>query len=375
MTNKASKSRDDGKTSVVFVMPHLHTGGAERLTIDQLTQMSTDDRLELTLILARRTGALMAEVPPSVRILDLGGVGHRSLLLGAWRLRAYLEEMRPTVVIAKLWFGIGLVFMARCWLPNWNGVTINVEDSLPVDYKKFVRLGGVKFRLLRRAHLTAEYVIAVSPEAARQVEAMGVPRHRVRVLLNGIDIDRVNALAVADPYPIVGAPYLVQVGSLKYRKGPDRSISLLTSLPRQLRLVFVGDGADRPELEELARTVGVANRVVFAGNHRNPYPLIAGAAALIQPSRCAESFGIVGAEALLLGVPIIRPTGQFQLTADALEMEFEFRTLDDASLLAATRAALARKPSPDERSVAREAITANHDIRRTTAELTSLILR
>jgi phosphatidylinositol alpha-1,6-mannosyltransferase len=61
------------------------------------------------------------------------------------------------------------------------------------------------------------------------------------------------------------APLLVTVARLVPHKGQDVVIRALASLPPDVRYLMVGDGHDRPRLESLARSCGVADRVVFSG--------------------------------------------------------------------------------------------------------------
>ncbi len=75
---------------------------------------------------------------------------------------------------------------------------------------------------------------------------------------------------------------------------------------RSIPLTIVGDGPERPRLEALARELGIRAQVTFAGVVR-PAEIpgfLAGADLMIFPAR-AEGFGLVAAEALLCGVPVI----------------------------------------------------------------------
>lgn len=67
---------------------------------------------------------------------------------------------------------------------------------------------------------------------------------------------------------IGGAPLLLTVARLVPHKGQDvalRSLAALSGEFPDARLLLVGDGHDRPRLEALARELGVAERVLFAG--------------------------------------------------------------------------------------------------------------
>jgi L-malate glycosyltransferase len=69
-------------------------------------------------------------------------------------------------------------------------------------------------------------------------------------------------------------------------------------------LVMVGDGPDRPLAEEEARSLGVADRVVFLGKIDAVAPLLADADLFLLPTD-RESFGLSALEALATGVPVV----------------------------------------------------------------------
>jgi len=72
-------------------------------------------------------------------------------------------------------------------------------------------------------------------------------------------------------------------------------------------LGIVGDGPDRPRLEALAASLGIADHVVFYGRFpeiMDMWRLLAGARIAVQPS-AREGFGLFPLEALALGRPVV----------------------------------------------------------------------
>ncbi len=70
------------------------------------------------------------------------------------------------------------------------------------------------------------------------------------------------------------------------------------------RLVFVGDGPDRPMAEEQARGLGIGDRVVFLGKMESVAELLACADLFLLPSE-SESFGLSALEAMASEVPVV----------------------------------------------------------------------
>ncbi len=100
---------------------------------------------------------------------------------------------------------------------------------------------------------------------------------------------------------------LVSVGRLRYYKGLDDLIRALPDVP-QARSIIVGSGPMETEWKELARSVGVADRVTFAGDVPDEdLPLYYAAAdVFVLPANArAEAFGTVIVEALAAGKPVV----------------------------------------------------------------------
>lgn len=98
--------------------------------------------------------------------------------------------------------------------------------------------------------------------------------------------------------------YIVHVGKFKPQKDHHSLIQAYAQAAPTLPLVLVGTGALMEECRTLATDLGVADKVIFAGFHENPYPYIRHATLMVLSSQF-EGFGIVIAEALALGIPVI----------------------------------------------------------------------
>ena len=73
---------------------------------------------------------------------------------------------------------------------------------------------------------------------------------------------------------------------------------------KSARLVLVGDGPERKNLEKEARNLKLSNYIFFAGYQENPYKFMRESDVFVSSSR-SEGFGIVLVEALSLGVSIV----------------------------------------------------------------------
>jgi glycosyltransferase involved in cell wall biosynthesis len=162
-------------------------------------------------------------------------------------------------------------------------------------------------RLILFAAHAAAGIITVSQALKDELVALGVAPSRVKVLRNGVDLqmfqpkDRATARAALG----LDGPTLVSVGLLIERKGHALVIEALANLPGY-RLVIVGEGPDRPALEQLAARLGVADRVRFLGRvaHERLADIYTAADALVLASS-REGWPNVLLEAMACGTPVV----------------------------------------------------------------------
>jgi glycosyltransferase involved in cell wall biosynthesis len=109
----------------------------------------------------------------------------------------------------------------------------------------------------------------------------------------------------AGPY----GDYVLFVGRIESIKRPDLAVRAMQYIDRPVRLVVVGEGSQRARTEELAASLGVADRIEFAGTAGEAalIALYKGALAVIY-SPFDEDYGYVTLEAFLSHKPVITTT-------------------------------------------------------------------
>lgn len=128
------------------------------------------------------------------------------------------------------------------------------------------------------------------------------------------------------PHPWLGSdrnvPVVLSVGRLVQQKGFDvllRAIGLLHHRGTRVRLIILGDGPLRAELEAVARELGIANSVALLGFVDNPRRYLQGCDVFVLASR-SEGFGLALTEAMSLGKPVIAtraPGGPTEIIRDS----------------------------------------------------------
>ncbi len=141
-----------------------------------------------------------------------------------------------------------------------------------------------------------------------------VPRARIRVVPGGTDLTRfrpagTRAEARARLGWPVDRPTIAIVARLVPAKGIDRAIDAMSEIRRHVpdvRLVVVGDGPQATELHARMHELNLDDAIHFAGFQRESVADAYRAADVaIVPSIAFESFGLVAAEALACGTPVL----------------------------------------------------------------------
>ncbi len=153
----------------------------------------------------------------------------------------------------------------------------------------------------------ADALIAVSAALAERLVELGAHPDRVRVLRNGVDttLFRPADRATARADLRLDGPTLVSVGYLIPRKGHDRTLTALASLPG-VTLLLVGEGPERAALEALARRLGVSDRVRFLGaKPQGELPRFYTAADAMVLASSREGWANVLLESMACGTPVV----------------------------------------------------------------------
>ncbi|MEQ3621820.1 MAG: glycosyltransferase [Marinobacter sp.] len=126
----------------------------------------------------------------------------------------------------------------------------------------------------------------------------------LRVITNPCPVEQIDALAQEAAPDIPSEPYILNVARLVPQKGHALLLEAYKQSGIARKLVIVGEGPLKNDLEEKAKALGIADRVFFAGKRRNPYPWMKQAELFVLASEY-EGLGIVLTEALACNTPIM----------------------------------------------------------------------
>lgn len=151
----------------------------------------------------------------------------------------------------------------------------------------------------------AEKVVVPSPSAADvAVTWAGVPRERVAIVPNAVDVESFNAIYDVNAARRAHEPRRIGfIGRLDPIKRVADLVAAMSHLPA-CRLDIYGDGVERPRLEAQIERLRLRDRVSLHGAIARPHEALATMDVLVLPSK-AEGFGLVLIEAMAAGVPVV----------------------------------------------------------------------
>ena len=255
-----------------------------------------------------------SELAPTVRIVDLRRPRLWTSLPAFW---LYLRRGRPDVVFSSMPLANGIAAWASRLLLRGPRVIVSERNALllvmgELESPSAARLRyKIMMRIIRYSYRFASAVVAISDGVAQQVRSIpGLSAEKVHVIYNPAYPERIEDLLSEKPdHPWLAnldTPIVLGVGRLVKQKDFEtllRAVEIV-SRRRDVRLVLVGDGEERENLEKLASTLDFLDRFSLHGFCENPLPMMRGASVFVLSS-FQEGFGNVLVEAMACGTPVV----------------------------------------------------------------------
>jgi glycosyltransferase involved in cell wall biosynthesis len=304
----------------IFV-PEMIAGGAQRSMLKLAGGMAARGH-KVDLVLACAQGPFLAEVPASVRLIDLKA---RRVMTSLPGLVRYLRRERPDALLSVLHANPVAIWARRqAGVPTRLVVSERNTLSCAVRSVSDLRMSLMP-QLARWFYPWADSIVTVSKGVADDLAHLTrIPRERIQVIYNPIVTPELRVRARAPlEHPWFGKdepPVVLAVGRLVEQKDFPTLIRAFAQVRRthKSRLLILGEGEERPALEALARQLGLEDGISLPGFVGNPYPYMSQASVFVLSSRWE---GLPGAliEALYCGAPVVAtdcPSGPREILAE-----------------------------------------------------------
>lgn len=292
----------------------MECGGVERITLN-MARYLTSHGYRIDLLLRIATGEFLSDVPPGVRVHELGGSYFGTL----YSLVKYLRRERPLNLLSFMYPQNELALLANYLAGSHTRTLVSIRSMLSgqdhiVQFRwpilSRIHTPIVMF-LCRHTYARADIILAVSHGAAQDLATVtNIALSRIQVIYNPVIAPRLFALAeepLQHPwFKDSHIPVILGVGRLHKIKNFALLIHAFALVYKQrvARLVILGTGPEERRLRDLVHALNLTDVVDMPGFVGNPYPFIRAATALVSTSHFEALPGVL-IEALALGTPVV----------------------------------------------------------------------
>ena len=276
------------------------------------------------LVVAKADGPFRSQVSSLVRLVDierwwmrLPGIrrGKRSrVLVSPPALARYLRLERPEALLSASHY----VNVAAVWGRRLAGIDIPLVICQQTHLSRAItntNFPGGRRPLLgwlvRRFYPAADATVAVSDGVANDLASLAeLPRERIRTIHNPVGMPELWTEAqepLDHPWFAPGAPpVILGVGRLAAQKDFPTLLRAFARVraQRPVRLLILGEGSKRRELETLAASLGIQADLALPGFAMNPFAYMARAAVFVLSSGYEGLPGVL-VQALACGCPVV----------------------------------------------------------------------
>lgn len=336
------------KQKMLIIGITMAAAGSEKSFLSFARHAIDYDQYEVDLLLAKKTGDFLSQIPKNIRVLEMGKEGEIFLInrdnaariiarryllknpLRAFSLIPHIIKRKTAKTAAEKDFASN-----RMWcellkkMPAWD-TEYDVALAYWGDHTMFYMCDKVKAKK-KIAWLHFDYasppredalylhyfskcdkVVTVSKKIEASLkQALPEIADKVMTMENIIDAEDIlqRASEPCDLADDVRGIRLLTVGRICHQKGYDMAIPAIARLvsgKNDIKWYIIGDGEaiDKENLHERIRKYGLQDRVSFLGIRQNPYPYMKACDIYLQPSR-HEGKPIAVEEAKILQKPIV----------------------------------------------------------------------
>ncbi len=295
---------------LIFSLAYFPVVGGAEIAVKEITDR-LGDSFDFDLVtLQFNKSHLVQEVIGSVNVYRIGG-SKAFFPIKAFFLANRLHRLKSYRIswsIMAAYAGFAALFFKLLNPKIPFLLTLQEGDS----EKHILNRVGVFYPLWRLIFKKSDYIQVISQYLADFARRYGATCP-VEVVPNGVSLEKFKIRSTKSEtnsnYKNSNVKTIITTSRLVYKNGIDtliRAVALLKAKSYKLKAIIVGDGPDRSKLEQLARDLGIVDRIKFIG-HVNPDRIpeyLSTADIFVRPSR-SEGLGNSFLEAMAAGLPVV----------------------------------------------------------------------
>lgn len=310
---------DDDSVSVLFVIPYMDGGGAQRALSN--IQMNMPDSIKTDTLVNSERGRVY---PNKGSVISLGIDGEKRAGSVAFQFRVFLSRVRKLRHLKKNGgYRACISFIDSANIANIIssfGLRKSTAKTI-ISVRTSIRQSSLIFRKYRffvkplaaLLYKRADLVVPVSEELKEELrEDFGIKSERLVAIPNGFDVKKITAMADEEIdhgiwKRIEGKKVILTAGRLGIEKNQWHLIRAFAKVKEQVPgsvLIITGTGELEGYLRDLIAVLNMTDSVILTGYQNNVYKYMHAADVFVLPS-AFEGFPNALGEALCTGTPCV----------------------------------------------------------------------
>jgi len=300
------------KVKILYVIDGMEFGGGERVFTQIINGLPLDQyELFLASGLQESFYQAISQTPVQRYPVDFSNRFNPAIM---FRLIKIIKDHKIDIVHGQ---GARAEFFARLASGLFCRTRYVSTIAMPVEGYDVGPMKRLLYKSLDRfTEKFVDYFLVVSSVLEQaMIQGHGIPREKVIKIYNGIETDHykphdqeVGRRRVRQEYSVNDREILIgSLGRLVWQKGFEyflRSIPILIQDIAKVKFMLVGEGPLRQELERLAISLGIRDRLVFTGYRSDIRDMMAAMDVVVIPS-ILEGFPMITLEAMAMEKPIV----------------------------------------------------------------------
>lgn len=283
---------------ICFLIGNLNnSGGTERVTT-LIANALAEKNYQVSILSLADGRQSFFELEPDIKTYSLypEKISFKKKFLGAvWRIRRFVTQNQIDILVVvdsiSCVFTVPALFGLKVKHICWEH--FNFKVNLGVKYRDIGRKWAAKY---------CDYVVTLT-KRDKELWEQGIKNIKAKI----IPIANPSPFEVQENISSLDYKTILCVGRLTYQKGFDLLITAWARVAQQVpdwKIVIVGSGEDEQMLKQMAKSLGVDDSIIFAGQQKNMSTFYRQASFFCMSSRF-EGLPMVLLEAQSYGLPIV----------------------------------------------------------------------
>jgi len=274
---------------ILIVIPHLRGGGAQRVAVNLINHLDRD--ISLNLFLINNDGFLINFIEKDIQIFTSKAKKTKNAL---FELKKVIDQHNYDAIFTmKDYLGLLVciaVALTKSKPPIIYREVIHKSASDSCEIKNSI-IRNIWYYIERFVYKKVNKIIVPSYSMKQDLRFnYKISETKIKVINNPVDIKKIIYLAkqeVDHPWFRSTVPLVIGMGRLTRQKGFDElinAVNLVNENNKNIRLVIIGEGEEKPRLKKVVDELQLSDRVDFLGAQENPYKYISRADIFVSSS-------------------------------------------------------------------------------------------